>query len=135
MKYVNAKSKLIFDKECEAKFFIGFIFDITEQKDLANELKKNEYSLNSIINSINDMIFELDEKYIFTNVWVKEESSLFVPKRMLIGKTIEQALGKDFYNKFKKSLDRVLKTGISENVEYSSILKDDNRWFNENFKF
>lgn len=81
------------------------------------ELRQRESDLHSLVNSIEDVIFILDDKGTFLNVWLNDESKLFLPKEQLIGLTISAILSGDDLEMFTNNLEDVFNTGKATVLE------------------
>lgn len=100
-----------------------FLRYMVEQRTRA--LKKMNFSLleseqknKAIINALPDIVFTLDGTGTFMDCQYGEEHKLFVPKAVLIGKTIEEVLPPLAARKSMNALRAVMETGIMQNIEY-----------------
>lgn len=59
---------------------MGVIVNLTEQKQIKNNLRAKEDELISIISSTDDLIFEHDSNSTYLNVWA-EQKALFLKKK------------------------------------------------------
>jgi PAS domain S-box-containing protein len=109
------------------KCILTVIKDISEQIKFENEIHQKQMDLLALVTSLEDVIFELNEYYIFLNVWTKDESVLFMPKERFLGKHIKEVFGEDFYMPFKNTIDQVISTSQSQSIEYPSIV-DKGEW-------
>lgn len=73
-------------------------------------LRQRESDLRSLVNSIEDVILELNEQGVFLNVWSNDESKLFLPKDQLIGLSIHDILSGDDLEMFTNNLKQVFET-------------------------
>jgi two-component system sensor histidine kinase/response regulator len=76
--------------------------------------------LNSLINSLNDIIFEFDEDKVCLNVWFNPFTERVVDPKQAVGKKLEDILGVERALKFNNALDYVITTKKSTSVEYIS---------------
>lgn len=81
------------------------------------ELRHSESDLRSLVNSIEDVIFILDDQGTFLNVWLSDESKLFIPKEQLIGLSATALLSGDDLEMFFNNLEQVFKTGKATVLE------------------
>ncbi|NBA84800.1 response regulator [Emticicia sp. CRIBPO] len=102
--------------------------DITETK-----LKALTAHLHALITSIEDIVFEVDGNMVFRNVWVHDESMLFMPKEQFIGKTIEEVMG-PLAPSFMEPIRDVIKTGEPREAVYKHIDPSTNQWFKVKIK-
>jgi PAS domain S-box-containing protein len=70
-------------------YFLTVFDDITKTK-------QKESDLDSLITSITNLVLEVDKNGKFINLWINDESKLFLPKNQLLGNTIEETMGKQF---------------------------------------
>jgi len=106
----------------EANFFITLFHDITKEKqDLAEK--------NLLLTTLHDIVFEVSTDYHFTNVIVKDESTLFVPKEIIIGSHVTDIFSKDLTDEMLTIYETAYATGKKQDFEYKSPLPADERWF------
>lgn len=101
--------------------------DLTERTQAEHKLQQNESNLSAIISSLEDIVFELNHRSIFLNVWTANEEQLFFPKETLIGKTISEAFGKEFGSQFDDIIAQVISTKETVVLEYQSPI--DSQWY------
>jgi PAS domain S-box-containing protein len=121
-KWIGQNVRLVFENNA----FVGaeaFARDITERKNV-------EVSMLAIVSSLDDVVMRVSEKYVFLDVWTKDDSILFMPKSELIGRTFREVLG-DFAMLFEQAVDDVSKTGMSLSVEYKRPGTE--LWYNARF--
>jgi PAS domain S-box-containing protein len=99
-----------------------------EKKAIDEEQKKLTIHLQTLITSLEDIIFELDGNKIFKNVWVNNEDVLFMPKEKFIGKSIAEVFGEQA-KMFIDPLDNVLRTGEVYEFEYKHLDKTMDKWY------
>jgi len=80
----------------------------------------NPQQLNSLINSLNDIIFEFNEDKVCLNVWFNEFTERVVDPKQTVGKRLEDILGYEKALKFNNALDYVIKNRKSISIEYLS---------------
>lgn len=102
---------------------------ITENVNINLALQKSEEQMRALVISLDDMIFECDYSYRFTNVWVGDEKRLFKPKNQIIGRTILDIFGMDEGKKFIDAIDHVRASQMSEIIEYDLDMPDGKKWF------
>ncbi|HAX95083.1 MAG TPA: hypothetical protein DCY35_00955 [Prolixibacteraceae bacterium] len=97
------------------------IRDITEQKKASEALKKKEALLNTIASSVNDIIWLMDEKAVFTYVSPSVEN--------ILGYIPQEIVGTDATNYFiKEDWPRVLKN-IQPKIVADSALRVSNEYY------
>lgn len=91
-------------------------------------LRESREHLTSLINSINDIIFEFNEDKVCLNVWFNDLSKKTIDPLLLVGKKIEEVLGDEKAKKYNVALDYVISNRLSTHFEYMSDY-DAERWF------
>lgn len=107
--------------------------DITEQKKANEKILESESHLKALVNSIDDVIIEVDEHGRYLNIWVNDKEQSFLPKKEIVGHTLSEMFGERFGAAFKEILSDVLSTGETRNQEYRSMVDGDERWFNAKY--
>lgn len=122
----------------ELKETIANLIDMGRQLGSTNEnllltqeeVKRRESNLNAIVNSIDDMIMEIDENGNIINLWTKDTSIL--PKTYVDDSinSIEVVFNKNISELYKSKIKNVIKNGETAHVEY--MIETDNgvKWFN-----
>lgn len=103
--------------------------DITEHKRAELGLQESEARLRALVESTDDVIFELDEHATYLNVWTTNEQLLVWPKSELLGRRIDEVLGPEGARPFLEACRRVLGTGRPESLEYPLDFPEGKRWF------
>lgn len=80
--------------------------------------------------SLNDIVFELDEDYVFRNVWVASEEYLFFSKSVFLNRRIDDVFDPYKAGLFMEAFHRVLLTGETRYLDYSLPIAGQERWFN-----
>lgn len=96
--------------------------DITrEKRDLAER--------NLLLTTLHDIVFEISTDYHFTNVIVQDETTLFAPKKNIIGSHITSIFSKDLSEEIIVVFKAAHDTGQKQEFEYKSPVPTDKRWF------
>jgi two-component system, cell cycle sensor histidine kinase and response regulator CckA len=90
---------------------------------------ENESRLESLIGSIDEIVFELARDGTFINIWTTNDALLYRPRHELKGKRVSDVIGEDFFRPFSLIFERVLATGRGEELEYSLDVPAGKRWF------
>jgi PAS domain S-box-containing protein len=91
-------------------------------------LEKAQY-LHVLLSSLDDIVLEMNEHFVFTNVWTSDETKLFVPKHVFLGKHFRDFFDGPFYDMVMPILEHVLLTGEASMHEYQDIRPGEERWF------
>lgn len=102
-----------------------------EQSD--EKLRELAAHLQSLITSLEDIVFEIDGNHIFKNVWVSDKSVLFMPKEAFLGKTIAEVMGAQSAT-FTGPVNEAIRTGLVQEVIYQHLDANINEWFKARIK-
>jgi signal transduction histidine kinase/CheY-like chemotaxis protein/HAMP domain-containing protein len=100
--------------------------EIAEREKAAHALQKNKERLNTLINSIDDLVFEVDADGTYLDIWTQREDLLIRPKAELLGRRISDVFGNDLVTAKLRSL---LQTGQTDSFEMPVDLPIGRRWF------
>jgi len=94
------------------------------------ELKIRESNLKAIVNSIDDMIMEIDEEGNILNLWTKNSSIL--PKTYLLNSnnSIYSIFKEDISSLYKNKINSVIYNGETDYIEYLMETNNGVKWFN-----
>jgi len=98
---------------------IGFIVDLSERKRIEERLRKSEQRLRALVDSLDDVVVEMDEHGTFLDVWARSDDLLPRPKAEMIGQNIETILGDAITQSYLDKLRAAFETGRSQEFEYS----------------
>jgi PAS domain S-box-containing protein len=90
---------------------------------------ENAQYLQVLLASLDDIVLEMNEQFVFTNVWTTDESKLFVPREVFIGRSFKEFFDGPFYDTVMPILESVLNTGEPAMHEYEDIRPGEERWF------
>lgn len=116
----------------ENESLYGFVMTASELHELGQshqQQKDIQEHLKAIITSVDDIVFELDDRGRFTRIWVKTDDYLFLPRERILGRTLAEMFGEDFSRPFDEGIKSVLETGETFLWEYPSPKTDDMRWY------
>jgi two-component system sensor histidine kinase/response regulator len=100
--------------------------EIAEREKAAHALQKNKERLLTLINSIDDFVFEVDADGTYLNIWTQREDLLIRPKNELMGRRISDVFGNDILTKRIRAL---LETGQKDSFEMAVDLPSGRRWY------
>lgn len=106
----------------EKYYFITLFIDVTEE---VNELNENR----TLLTALNDFVFDLNEAYIFENVYTPDDELFLMPTNQVIGKSISDLFPETTAWLF---IDAIKKAEISQKKEvisFKSPFPNDKRWF------
>lgn len=91
--------------------------------------KRNEDLIWSIIELFDDILFEMDDNYVFTDVLSHSDENLFLPKDKIIGMSLAQVFQGDLYEEVLEVFEKAKKEDKAQSFEYPSPISGDTRWF------
>jgi len=107
----------------EKGLFITLFHNVTEEKRL---LKDKE----NLINSLNDIVIEVDSNYVYTDIWTADENLLYKPREDLLNKRVDEIFNGELANSFINALNQSAATGEKVVFEYEiPLYRGGHRWF------
>ena len=106
----------------EKYYFITHLRDIT----LDMERLEEQETINT---AFNDVIFELNERYEFTNIYAADDCYLFKPKEEIIGNHINQVINSELAEKFIEAFTKAVRLGKKQYIEYNLPLSGAQWWY------
>ncbi len=91
-----------------------------------HKLRDSRNQLHALINSANDIVFEVDAEKRILNVW-HSNSGLYLEKDQLIDNTLLTLAGEKQAFRFLTKLDNVIKTCKADSIDFPSLI--DGKWF------
>lgn len=85
--------------------------------------------LNSIMALIEDAVFEIDGNMVFREIWVADETMLFIPREQFLGRSIADVFGREQAPIFAAPVDQAIQTGKPAILEYRHIDPTIEKWF------
>lgn len=107
--------------------------DITEQKRISEKVAESSSHLRALINSIEDIIYEVDKSGRYLNAWTKSDALPTFPKEEIIGKTLTDLYGERYAQPFDEVLQEVIATGTSRIYTFCAMVNKEARWFNAKY--
>jgi PAS domain S-box-containing protein len=107
----------------------GIAHDVTERFNAQKALHDSQARLSALIESIDDVVIELDLEGTVLDIWTTRPELLFCPREEQIGRRVSEIIGPDFFRPFAEIFKRVLASGRSEELEYPLSLGVGQRWF------
>jgi PAS domain S-box-containing protein len=71
---------------------VGFARDITERKQMEEDILKLNAELSATLQTIPDLLFELDLNGVYLNVWAQNPNLLAARREQLLGRTVQEVL-------------------------------------------
>lgn len=107
--------------------YAGIATDITESRKKEEQLKKSEAHLKALLNSIDDIAFEINNKKTYTNIWTNKDDLLLIqPRSEYIGKKLNEVMSGALFIQMDSAINSVFQNGDSQYLEY--IVPGTDRW-------
>jgi len=120
----------VFNENKELVALFALHTDISERRQYEATLKKYNYQINNILESITDGFFSLDKDFKVT-YWNREaEELLNLPKHIILDKNIKEFAARNESLKFFDKLEDVIKIG--RKISYEEYLEVRDQWFEVN---
>src|SRR5579871_596616 len=113
---------------------IGFVLDISRRRAAEDAARTSEARLQTIVNSLDDYVIELDRDGNILNIWTHNEAKLERPKEEFLGCSCSEILGRDAVSEVLETVARVLATGRSEERDTSAVMEGQERWYHTRFR-
>ena len=103
--------------------------DITERKQIEQNIKKAQENLITILEAIPDMLFEVDLEGQIYFYQGKRNDLLVIPERDFIGKKFQEIISTEAANVSFEAMQEALNKGLSTGKQYSLDLAQGTFWF------
>jgi two-component system, sensor histidine kinase and response regulator len=101
-----------------------------EQVQAAEEaVRKGKARLQAVLESVDDVIIELDGDGVYINVWNQRDELLMTTREEMVGRSVEDLLSPELAQAVREALVRILQTGKTETTEYPVSVRAGTRWF------
>jgi PAS domain S-box-containing protein len=107
----------------------GMAHDVTERFNAQKALHDSQARLNALVESIDDVVLELDPEGTVLDIRTTRPELLFRPREEQLGRRVSEIIGPDFFRPFAEIFKRVLASGKSEELEYPLSVGVGERWF------
>ncbi len=119
IRYIHAKGKPVYNDRGEAVKFVGTVADITDRKRIELALQHSEAQLQVITDSVPGCISYVDAERRYRFVNRTYEQWFHCRKQDILGRTLEETIGTEAYDRVRVHVDRVLS---GESVTYEAEL-------------
>lgn len=89
---------------------------------------KRTAELQSLIESMDDVILELDENTVIRKVWAKDQSKLFMSPELFLNRTLYEVMG-GFADIFIECIRQLLETGEKQECVYPDFDLNKDLWY------
>ncbi len=118
IKWVWEQGQGIYDDNNKPILLEGFITDITEHKNQEEKIKEQSAKINAILKTMPDLMFVIDKKGYYVDVFAYDNSKLALPPEKLIGANLKDVFPQKEAELFIRSFKRCIDTGDMQTLEY-----------------
>jgi PAS domain S-box-containing protein len=111
------------------EYLVGTIRDLSDRKEMEDDLRKALEFNEGIIGAIPDLLFEITPEGVYVGVWAQDEAMLAAQKAILIGNNFKEILPPGVVITALQAMKEVDEKGGSLGKTYSLDLLDGKRWF------
>src|SRR5215510_4235839 len=98
-------------------------------KRLYGAQQESETRLRALVASLDEMVCEFDAAGTYLQVWTADEALLAHPRAALLGRRMAEMLSPTLAHTWRTALQRVLRSGQGETMEYAQEVRGETRWF------
>ncbi len=107
----------------------GHIMDVTSSHEREDEIRRTRDRLESILQALPDLLFELDEHGRYLSVHARRASDLVRPPEVLLGRTVREMVPVEIADLVDDAMREAEERGVSELRRYGITLGGEERWF------
>ncbi len=108
---------------------LGVAIDITTHQVAKQQLESANQRLEAVTSTMPDLCFVTDEDGYYLSIYGAPKSLLIKREEQLYGKKICDVLPKILSNKIMSTINKTIKTGNSQQLEYKMKVASGTRWF------
>ena len=102
---------------------------VAEVQAAEEAVRKGKERLQAVLESVDDIVMEVDGECTYINVWNQRNDLLLKPREELLGRKVGEFLPEEITGRIFEAIRRTLLTGKTEIVEYPKALAAGERWF------
>lgn len=122
--WLRNRSSLELDANGKPQTWIGSVFDVSRLKESEDRAINNSQHLNAIVNSLSDIIYEIDNEYTLVSCWVPDSHPHCKKVKSFQGKKIYDVYSPRKFELFKEIIDNTLRTKLPQSFTYHSQRSD-----------
>ncbi|WP_320815765.1 PAS domain S-box protein [Flavobacterium sp.] len=117
------------NSEGEIVGYIGTTTDITALKKVEKKFIEANKKLESVMEAIPDLLFEIDINGLIHNYHSHKDDLLAAPPNVFLGKKISEVLPPEVSEICMSAIQEAKKTGFSKGKQYSLTISNEIKWF------
>lgn len=123
--------RIVAERDTEGKIIGALAIgrDITERKQMERDILKLNAELSATLQTIPDLLFELDSNGTYLNIWAQDQALLADRKERLLGRTVQDALDEEAADTVMAALHETDETGCSYGKIIQIDFAEERRWF------
>jgi len=115
--YRSAKSTLVRNENGDPTAILSVTRDVTKQKTMEQELRKNEARAQAMLSAVPDLIFRMDSEGVFLD-YKAESKDLYFQTETILGKRNRDLVPLEFAELIERQIAIVLETRTLQSFEY-----------------
>ncbi len=134
-RHVHFSATMVYAEEDGAPLnIIAYFLDISERKQVEDELNQSISYLNSILESIPDLVLRYDrEGNLLDAVAIPDDNKLYMPSHEYLGKNVKDVLPQHVADRFVEAINNTLTTKDLTVINYSLQVPEENLHFETRF--
>jgi PAS domain S-box-containing protein len=109
--------------------YIGTTTDITTLKEVEKKFIEANKKLESVMDAIPDLLFEIDINGLIHNYHSHKDDLLAAPPNIFLGKKISEVLPPEVSEVCMSAIQEAKETGFSKGKQYSLTISNEIKWF------
>lgn len=132
MRWIKAQAYPVCDENGNTIRVAGIAEDITERKQVDDDLRNSENKLRSLFASMTDVIIIYDSEGRYLEIAPTDPGYLSNPPEELINRTVSEIFPKPLADFFQNTIRRALREGKIIGAEYCLAVDGTDYWFSAN---
>lgn len=132
LRWIKAQAYPVRDDQGNLVRSAGIAEDITERKQVDDDLRNSENKLRSLFSSMTDVIVIYDAEGRYLEIAPTDPGNLSNSPEDLVNRTVSDIFPKNLANFILKTIDKALHEGKIFGAEYCLKFDGNNRWFSAN---
>ena len=134
--WVNTNAIPLTDKNGLMLGYRGSYTDITERKNKELELLESENRKASLVESMNDLVFVLDNELRFVEYYKPDDIELYLTPELFLGKKISEVeFPSDVLRRIQVGINECIRTQKLSKIEYWLNFADEIKWYEMNITY